>query len=264
LSKYFDTIPHRGLLRLVARRVSDGSVLRLIKMWLRAPIQEEDKDGTKRIKPNHSGTPQGGVISPMLANLYLDALDWAVNEKVESKPVLVRYADDFIILSAPGQAQKLRERLRKWLTARGLALNEEKTRLVNSQGGFHFLGFRMRRQRSGRTGRWYTRVQPSAKSQRRLRQAVRSILNHWTQHKRITEVVEELNPLLRGWSGYFHFLHSTEVMRDLQDWVLERFRGWVWRKHGCRKGKWKGYPDALLYDRYGLWRLPTQAAWKTP
>src|SRR5260221_677264 len=80
-------------------RISDGSVLRLIKLWLRAPVQEEDKDGTRRIKPNTSGTPQGEVISPLLANLYLNALDWAVNEQVTGKPVLVRYADDLVILS---------------------------------------------------------------------------------------------------------------------------------------------------------------------
>jgi len=262
LSKYFDTIPHRRLLRLVARRVSDGSVLRLIKMWLRAPVQEEDKDGTKRIKPNTSGTPQGGVISPMLANLYLDALDWAVNEKVEGKPVLVRYADDFVILSKPGKGQKLRERLRKWLATRGLKLNEDKTRLVYGQNGFNFLGFTVRWQRSRKTGRWYAHVQPSTKSQQRLRNAVRSILNHWTQHKHITEVVEELNPLLRGWHGYFHFRHSSQVMWNLQDWVRVRFRGWLWRKHSQRRGKWQAYPNELLHDRYGLWRMSTKAAWK--
>lgn len=262
LSKYFDTIPHRPLLRLVARRVSDGSILRLIKMWLRAPVEEEDKNGTRRIKPNPTGTPQGGVISPMLANLFLNGLDWAVNEKVERKPVLVRYADDFVILSGPGQGEKLRERLRKWLTARGLRLNEEKTRLLHSRQGFNFLGFTVRWQPSRKSGRWYVHVQPSAKSQQRLRDAVRAKLNHWTQHKRITEVVAELNPLLRGWSGYFHFQHSGQVMQDLQGWVCERFRGWLWRKHGCRQGKWKGYPDDLLYDRYGLWRMPTRAPWK--
>lgn len=262
LSKYFDTIPHRRLLRLVARRVSDGSVLRLIKMWLRAPVQQEDQDGTKRTRPNTSGTPQGGVISPMLANLYLDALDWAVNEKVKGKPVLVRYADDFVILSKPGEGEKLRERLRKWLTARGLALNEEKTRLIYDQNGFNFLGFIVRWQRSRKTGRWYAHVQPSAKSQKRLRDAVRLILNRWTRHRHVTEVVEELNPLLRGWHGYFHFRHSSQVMWDLQDWVRVRFKGWLWRKHNQRRGKWQTYPNDLLHDRYGLWRMPTTAAWK--
>jgi RNA-directed DNA polymerase len=262
LSKYFDTIPHRGLLKLLARRISDGTVLRLIKMWLRAPVQEEDTDGTKRIKPNRSGTPQGGVISPMLANLYLNALDWAVNEKVQGKPVLIRYADDFVILSAPGQGEELRQRLRTWLTARGLKLNEEKTRMVQSQEGFNFLGFTVRWQPGRSSGRYYAHVQPSAKSQQRLRQAIRSILNHWTQHKRITEAVAELNPLLRGWSGYFHFRHSSRVMWTMQDWVRIRFRRWLWRKHGRRKGKWQSYPDDLMHDRYGLWRMPTRAPWK--
>ena len=263
LSKYFDSIPHRGLLKLLARRVSDGSVLRLIKMWLRAPVQEEDRDGTKRIKPNTSGTPQGGVISPLLANLYLNALDWAVNEKVEGKPVLVRYADDFVILSGPGQGENLRQRLRKWLTAQELTLNEEKTRLVNGRDGFNFLGFSVRWQRGCKTGRWYAHVQPSAKSEQRLRDAVRDILNHWTLHKHITEVVEELNPRLRGWHGYFHFRNSTQVIGDLQGWVRARFKGWLWRKHRRRKGKWQGYPDDLLHGRYGLWVMPTRAPWKT-
>jgi RNA-directed DNA polymerase len=262
LSKYFDTIPQRALLRLVAQRISDGSVLRLIKTWLRAPVQEEDKDGTRRIKPNTSGTPQGGVISPLLANLYLNALDWAVNEQVEGRPVLVRYADDFVILSKPGQAKVLRERLRKWLTARGLKLNEEKTRLVESREGFNFLGFTVRWQRTRRQGRWYGHVQPSAKSEQHLRDAVRQILNHWTQHRHITEVVEELNTVLHGWCGYFHFRHSAQVMWDLQSWVRARFKGWLWRKHGCRKGKWKAYPDDLIHGRYKLWRMPTHAAWK--
>jgi group II intron reverse transcriptase/maturase len=263
LSKYFDTIPHRALLRLVARRISDGSVLRLIKLWLRAPVQEEDKDGTRRSKPNSSGTPQGGVISPLLANLYLNALDWAVNEQVAGKPVLVRYADDFVILSAPGQGQELRGRLSRWLTARGLKLNEEKSRLVDSREGFNFLGFVVRWQRSRRRGRWYGHVQPSAQSEQGLRDAVRLTLNHWTQGKRTAEAVAELNVLLRGWSGYFHFRHSTRVMGKLQGWVRARLKGWLWRKHGRRQGKWKGYPDDLLHERYGLWRMPTRAAWKT-
>jgi len=104
LSRYFDLIPHRQLLRQVAKRVSDGSVLRLIKAWLRAPIVEEDRDtGRRKVLPNRCGTPQGGVISPLLANRYLNDLDHAVNEKCEQKPTMVRYADDLLILCKPGQ-----------------------------------------------------------------------------------------------------------------------------------------------------------------
>ena len=262
LSKYFDTLPQQGLLRLVARRISDGSVLRLLKRWLRAPVVEEERDGRRRSKPNLSGTPQGGVISPLLANLYLNGLDWAVNEKVVGQPVLVRYADDLVILAAPGQGTELRERLRKWLHARGLSLNEEKTRLVNSREGFNFLGFTVRWQRARAPDRWYGHVEPAAKSRQALRAQVRGILNHWTHWQSIGEVVSELNPLLRGWSGYFHFRHSSRVMGQMQGWVRACFKGWLWRKQGQSKGKWAGYPDDLLHDRYGLWRLPTKAAWK--
>jgi len=262
LSKYFDTIPHRQLMQLVARRVSDGSVLRLIKQWLRAPVIEEDKDGTKRVKPNRCGTPQGGVISPLLANLYLNGLDWAVNERVAGKPVLVRYADDLVILCGQGQGQGLRERLRKWLQARGLKLNEEKTRLADSREGFDFLGFRVRWQSSRVTGRWYGHVEPSAKSQQRLREKVRQVLNHWTLWKRIPEAVEELNRLLRGWSGYFRFGHSSRAFGKLRGWVQDRVKRWLWRKHACRRALWTDYPDGLLHERYGLWTLPTTVAWK--
>jgi RNA-directed DNA polymerase len=123
LSKYFDTIPHNRLMKLVARRLSDGSLLHLIRAWLDAPVVEE-RAGKKHVLPNRQGVPQGGVISPLLANLYLNALDWAVNDRsVRGQPVLVRYADDFVILCAPGQGKALRERLTRWLNARGLKLN---------------------------------------------------------------------------------------------------------------------------------------------
>lgn len=262
LSKYFDTIPHGQLLQQVARRVRDGSVLRLIKLWLRAPVMEEDRDGTRRVKPNRCGTPQGGVISPLLANLYLNALDWAVNERTAEKAVMVRYADDLVILCRKGQGTSLLERLRRWLEIRRLKLNEEKTRLVSSQEGFDFLGFRVRWRPSRRTGRWYAHVEPSAKSQQRLREAVRGKLNHWTHWKSDREAVTQLNRLLRGWSGYFHFQNSSGVMSALREWVQNRLRRWLWRRHNCRRGLWDGYPTPMLYERYGLFALPRHAGWK--
>src|SRR5881296_1988583 len=129
LSNYFGTIPHRELMKMVARRVSDGSVLRLIKSWLRAPVVEEDKDGTKRVLPNRCGSPQGGVISPLLANVYLNPLDHGVNERCADKARMIRYADDFVIACRVGQGEGILGRTKRWLCAKGLTLNESKTRL---------------------------------------------------------------------------------------------------------------------------------------
>jgi group II intron reverse transcriptase/maturase len=213
LSGYFDSIPHRELLRLVARRVSDGRILALIKAWLRAPIVERDPDtGRPTITGNRRGTPQGGVISPLLANLYLSRLDWQVNPALrdcERRPVLVRYADDFVILSRPGQGAELLRRLKRWLAMHGLTLNETKTRTLDVRAeGFKFLGFGVSWRR-GKSGRNYPHVEPHPKSQTKLREKLREKLNHWTLWRAADEVIPELNRLLKGWGGYFHYANST-------------------------------------------------------
>lgn len=260
LSKYFDTIPHRGLMKLVARRVSDGSVLRLIKSWLRAPIVEVDKDGKRRVIPNRCGTPQGGVISPLLANLYLNALDHGVNDTGQAR--MVRYADDFVIACPSGRSPGLLARLKRWLQARGLTLNETKTRTVNiHRDGINFLGFNLTWRKSSR-GRGYLHAQPSQKSRRTLREKLGEILNHWTHWRPIREVVEEVNRVLRGWAGYFHFSNSVTVMNRMNHYSQDRLRRWLWRKHGCHRGLWKHYPVERLYTQYGLYELPTTAKWK--
>jgi len=264
LSKYFDTIPHHRLMKLVARRTSDGSLLHLLGQWLDAPVVEE-ADGRRNVLPNRQGVPQGGVISPLLANLYLNALDWAVNDpSVSGQPVLVRYADDFVILCAPGQGTALRQRLERWLVPRGLKLNEEKTRVADSRRGLDFLGFRVRWQRSRVRGNWYAHVEASPRSQQRLRAAVRAKLNHWTLGKRIPEVMTGLNRLLRGWTGYFHYRQSSRVMGKLNGQVSDRVRRWLWRKHGKKRALWSDYPNERLREKYGLWPLPERVAWKHP
>lgn len=260
LSKFFDTIPHRGLLKAVVRRISDGSALRLIKSWLRAPAVEVDKDGTRRVLPNRCGTPQGGVISPLLANLYLNPLDHGVNETGRAR--LIRYADDFVIACGPGRAPELLARLKRWLAAKGLTLNEGKTRTVDiRQRGINFLGFNLTWRRSSR-GRGYLHAQPSPESRQRLRQRVGNILNHWTLWRPTPEVVKEVNQVLRGWAGYFHFGNSVSVMNRMNHYSQNRLRRWLWRKSGCRRSLWKHYPLERLHTQYGLYELPTTAQWK--
>jgi group II intron reverse transcriptase/maturase len=261
LSKFFDTIPHRQLLQEVARRVSDGAILALIKAWLRAPIVEEDREGKRKVTPNRQGTPQGGVISPLLANIYLNPLDHQINESNQRRHRLIRYADDFVVLSPAGQGAPIRQEIESWLESRGLTLNARKTRTVNvTREAIRFLGFTVKVRRS-RAGRSYPHVEASGESCRSLRGKVSRILNHHTQWRAIGEVVREVNAVVRGWSGYFHYGNSAGVMSRLRYWTCNRLRRWLWRKHGCRGGLHKHYPNEPLETRYGLWTPPRHAAW---
>lgn len=262
LSGYFDSIPHDKLMELVARRISDGAVLALIAAWLKAPIVEEDQNGgSKRTLPNRRGTPQGGVISPLLANIYLDKLDKAVNEQPGA--VMIRYADDFVIFCPKGRGTALLERLKRWLAGRKLQLNESKTRLLNArQDSFKFLGFRIRLAKGTRTGKIFPAVDPHPKSCRRLRDNIRALLNHWTLHVPEEEAIRALNRKVKGWAAYFHYGNSARVFNTMQQFICARLRRWLWRRHKCRRGKYEAYPDELLYQQYKLWKLPTSAAWK--
>ena len=262
LSKYFDTIPHQKLMKAVAKRVSDGSVLRLIKSWLRSPVVEEDKDGGKRVLPNRCGTPQGGVISPLLSNLYLNPLDHGVNETSGGQAQMVRYADDFVIACRAGQSGQLLSRLQAWLPTKGLKLNEAKTRVVDiHQQGINFLGFNLT-WRASRRGRGYLHVEPGQKSRAALREALGDILNHQTLWRSSAQVVEETNRTLRGWAGYFHYRNSTSVMGIMRRYSQNRLRRWLWRKHACRHSLWEYYTDQRLREHHGLYELPITAAWK--
>ncbi len=267
LSAYFDTIPHGRLMKLVARRVSDGTLLGLIKAWLRSPIVERDEDGTTRTLPNKQGTPQGGVISPLLANLYLNDLDHAVPERTQGQAVMVRYADDFVICCRPGKGRQIKARAQRWLEARGLKLNEEKTRLVNiraKHASMNFLGFTLNWRTSPRTGRAYPHVEPSARSQKRLREKVREVLNSRTLWRAPGEVVAKVNVKVRGWQGYYHYANSGGVFNRLQNWMNVRLARWVWRKHACRGSLWKAHPPREIAARHGLHQLLLTAAWKSP
>ena len=260
LAQYFDTIPHRNLMRQIARRVSDGMILKLIKAWLRAPIVEEEQGGGRRIKANPCGTPQGGVISPLLANIYLHPLDGGVNDQCQQKPRMARYADDLVILCQPGEGGEMKERLNRWLQSRGLALNEKKTQVIQSrESSFEFLGFCFRWQQS-KKGTPYVRTEPSPASKQALRDRVRELTRRSTRWRATEQIVSEINQVTRGWSNYFALGHYRRNFGHMNHFITHRLRQWLWRKHGNPCGKYQRWPNATLFHTYGLYELPTKMA----
>jgi RNA-directed DNA polymerase len=256
LAQYFDTIPHRKLMRQVARRVSDGMILKLIKGWLRAPIvEEEEEGGGRRMKANPCGTPQGGVISPLLANIYLHPLDEGVNDQCRQKPRMVRYADDLVILCRPGEGIGMKERLARWLQSRGLALNETKTRVLEScESGFEFLSFSFRWQQS-KKGTQYVHTEPSSVAEQTLRTRIRELTRQGTTWRAPQEIVREINQATRGWGNYFALGHYHRSFRQMNHFVAHRLRQWLWRKHGNPTGKFERWPDKTLFENYGIYQL---------
>jgi RNA-directed DNA polymerase len=261
LSDYFGTIPHAELLRLVAKRVSDGTVLALLKLCLRAPIVEET-DGKRKVTPNTSGTPQGGPLSPVMSNLYLNGLDHAVNNQPELRTTLVRFADDMVLLCYPERRWAILRRLKVYLERRGLRLNEAKTRMIDAtQEGFDFLGFSIGLRTSRFTGGCFTHVAPSRKAQCKLRDAVRSETARWTNWRSCTETVRHINRSVQGWSNYFHYGNSTKVFGCLQKWVRTKLRTWLWWKYDRTLKRYAFFTDERLHGQYQLWKMPTTANW---
>jgi RNA-directed DNA polymerase len=208
LSKYFDTIPHQDLMRSLARRVVDADMLWLVKQWLKAPVETTGGDGRKRLgggKANRQGVPQGGVISPLIANLYMNRFlkHWRQTGKGDAwKAQVINYADDFVILSRGHAAEAL-----AWTDATmarlGLTLNRTKTRLCEARTErFDFLGYSFGLHRFRQTGRRFIGASPSKKSVQRLKDKVGEILTPGNMG-RWEEVRDTLNRLLRGWGGYF-------------------------------------------------------------
>ena len=264
LSSYFDMIPHAELMNLVAKRVCDGSVLKLIKGWLKAPIVEENKKtGHKKMIKNRCGTPQGGVISPLLANLYLDALDKAVNGGKKLKGVMVRFADDSVIFCPKGRGEAMYQQLKRWLEKRKLKLNEEKTRIVDfTQESFEFLGFRVSPRKTGQ-GKQYPLVEPSPESCKKMRAAIREETTRSTLWKEPAEVFKKVNQRLRGWSNYYHYGNSTKAFGKMQKYTRDQMRRWLWKKHGKTHGQnTQAYSNERLNENYHLYKLPLYAAWK--
>lgn len=272
LSKYFDTIPHAKLMSTVAERINDGSVLGLIKQWLEAPVVEEDKRGKLRHKPAGNGarcgTPQGGVISPLLANLYLHLLDriWE-RHRMEARfgARLVRYADDLVICCG-GKPDKPMRVLQAVLARLGLTLNEQKTTVVDArEESFDFLGFSFRMRLNRNSGKFYPHVEPSRKSLQRFRTKCKGLTDRRLTPMALPQLVTRLNRVIQGWCGYFHFRNSTRAFAKARFFVEERMRTHLRRRYkvGSREHAYKRFPTAYLYEIVGVFKMPTTAAWKT-
>jgi RNA-directed DNA polymerase len=230
LQGYFDTIPHDQLLKCLEMRIADRSVLSLIRMWLQAPIVERDDEGRTKITKPGQGTPQGGVISPLLANIYLHWFEKAFyapqGPSTWAKAKLVRYADDFVIL-ARYQTQRLREWVESQLEGRfRLTINRKKTKVVRMhqpQASVDFLGFTFRFDRDLRgRAKCYLNVFPSKKAQQRLRDRLREQIGPYHAFTPIPLLIAEVNQVLRGWSNYFKHGYPRVAFRKINGFVLQR------------------------------------------
>lgn len=249
---YFDSIPHARLMRLVARRVVDRRVLGLIKSWLECAVEEDGRRWT-----SSRGTPQGGVISPLLANIYLHELDRTWEERGYARRdgpnvQLVRYADDLVLLTDRDAGWAM-ERVREMLGELELVLNDEKSRVVDAEEDtFDFLGFTYRRVTNPKTGKRATLYYPSKKSQKRFREKVRVILN---PHAPITldEYICRMNAAVRGWVNYFRVGNASRIFHVIKNYVESKVRR-VLQEKAHRYGMgWKRYDFAYLYERLGLY-----------
>lgn len=236
LKGYFDSIPQERLLELVARKVADGRVLRLLRQYLQQGVM----DSAKGWQPTEQGTPQGAVISPLLANLYLHPLD---QHMAAGGWQMTRYADDFIVqCRTRAEAQSVLEQLKAWISAAGLTLHPQKTRIVDARqpGGFDFLGWHLER-----GWKW-----PREKSEQRMRESVRQQTRR-TEGRAMSAIIAALNRRLKGWANYFRGANG-DVYTRLDQWIRMRLRS-VQRKRNRRKGRGRGhdhnrYPNAYWAD----------------
>ena len=262
LSGYFDSIPHHELMQCVARRISDGRVLHLVKMWLEAAVEETDEGGqrrrTTRNRDEGRGTPQGGVASPLLANLYMRrfVLGWQVlgyERRLDAH--IVNYADDFVICCRPGGAAAAMSTMRSMMERLRLTVNEKKTRQCSVPAErFTFLGFTFGRQVSWRTGKAYVAPAPADAKVRGLCARISEATSRRTLGRTETEQVQRLNQMLMGWGNYFRLGYVTGAWRVVQQHACRRLRRWMLETHGHERGI-RAFLDQRLYAEYGLVKM---------
>ena len=264
ISRYFDTISHDKLLALMAERIVDKNILCLIKMWLKAPVVEEGEDGKKRYEGSDKGTPQGGVISPLLANIYLHVLDRIWKEKRVQENYgarLIRYADDFVVL-CPGPTEKILRGIRMVLAGLRLCLNEGKTRVVDArEESFNFLGFTVQVVKNPRTGKSFPLIRPSRKAMAKIKGEIKALTCRRSLALPTEVVIEKLNAIVRGWAGYFYYGHCTRGLTRIKGFLDERVRIYLRRKHGKKSRGYREYPYRYLYETLQLYKIPTTAPW---
>lgn len=239
------------------RRISDRRVLKLIRKWLKAGVMENGA-----VRESLAGTPQGGVISPLLANIYLDVLDGAWDRDLRQLGVLVRYADDFVVMcKAESQAKEARRQVERIMASLGLKLHLEKTRLVDlrrGKEGFVFLGCTVRKRRSiQRNPRWHFMQRwPSPKAMKNIQNRVHELTCvRGNGVKNVNEVIAKLNPVLRGWSNYFRSGNADREFNELDSYVYRRVTGWMERRGGQRSQfRFSQWPSERLYE-IGLCRM---------
>lgn len=260
LSSYFDSIPHAELLKSVSRRVSDGRLLRLIKLWLRAPVVEIDGRGRRRGLPKQKGRgcPQGAPISPLLANLYMRrvVLGWKLLGHAQRFGAeIVNYADDMVICCRHGAEEALAA-LRDLMTRLKLTLNEQKTRVCRlPEETFDFLGYTIGRCHSRKTGRAYLGTRPSKRAVQRVWRAVSAQTSRRWTPTGVEERVARLNRLLVGWANYFYLGPVSPAYAAVDRHACRRLRRWLCRKHKVQGRGTSRFSDESLYRELGLFQL---------
>lgn len=257
LSSYFDTIPHDKLMNVLKQRIADSRILELINKWLKSPINEDGQ--LKGGKKNKVGTPQGGVISPLLANIYMHLVDKIVNNVKQlfykQGIKIVRYADDFVLMGKRITKEAI-EKLQEVLKRMGLTLNDEKTRLIQAQETpFNFLGFTIRYDQDilGRNNRYWN-IHVSDKSENKIREKIREALRSGG-HYAPSQVARELNTIIRGWLNYFDIpkvTYSAMSKRTLRHYLIEKLNRYYNRKSQRRSRLYGQQAFELLVQKYGL------------